>query len=364
MIVRRGYRPPPSLHIERLRAAPPGHFYDVVSHGFGAMPDYAAQIAVRDRWAIVAYIRALQLSQNAEIADVPEAARGALFSRPRNERIGDQNYHRVTTATAPRARRRRARARALPRRLFYRSRAIFSLLSDRLYVLAGHPVGLPGIVMIHHLVGGTWGFVIQRSLESAIRTFPILAVLFLHCCSAAGFIYLGAPQAVAQDPVLLQKAAYLNIPAFIVRAAVYFTVWFALGYFLSRWSAEQDRSADPALTQRLQTLSGPGLVLYGLTVTFSAIDWLMSLEPHWYSTIFGMLFMVSHGLIALTFVIGAAYFLSRREPLSRIIAPWVLHDWAICCWLHDVVGLHVVCAVPDYLGGKSPTRNSLVICIA
>jgi mono/diheme cytochrome c family protein len=76
--VRRGYRPPPSLHIERLRTAPPGHFYDVMSHGFGAMPDYAGQISVRDRWAIVAYIRALQLSQNAEITDVPEAARSAL----------------------------------------------------------------------------------------------------------------------------------------------------------------------------------------------------------------------------------------------------------------------------------------------
>lgn len=79
MVVRRGYRPPPSLHIERLRAAAPGYFYDVISHGFGSMPDYAAQISVRDRWAIVAYIRALQLSQNAAIGDVPEDKRGALL---------------------------------------------------------------------------------------------------------------------------------------------------------------------------------------------------------------------------------------------------------------------------------------------
>jgi len=79
MIVRRGYRPPPSLHIERLRAAPPGHFFDVISHGFGAMPDYAAQISARDRWAIVAYIRALQLSQNAAIGDLPEPERRALL---------------------------------------------------------------------------------------------------------------------------------------------------------------------------------------------------------------------------------------------------------------------------------------------
>jgi len=79
MIVRRGFRLPPSLHIDRLREAPPGHFFDVITHGFGAMPDYAEQIPPRDRWAIVAYIRALQLSQNATIADVPESERQALL---------------------------------------------------------------------------------------------------------------------------------------------------------------------------------------------------------------------------------------------------------------------------------------------
>jgi len=79
MIVRRGYRPPPSFHLERLREAPPGHFFDVITHGFGAMPDYAEQIPPRDRWAIVAYIRALQLSQNAALADVPETERRALL---------------------------------------------------------------------------------------------------------------------------------------------------------------------------------------------------------------------------------------------------------------------------------------------
>ncbi len=80
MIVRRGFRPPPSFHIDRLREAPPGHFFDVISHGFGAMPDYAEQIPPRDRWAIVAYIRALQLSQNAPLTDVPEKERRALLA--------------------------------------------------------------------------------------------------------------------------------------------------------------------------------------------------------------------------------------------------------------------------------------------
>jgi mono/diheme cytochrome c family protein len=78
MIVRRGYRQPPSLHVDRLRVAPPGHFFDVITAGFGAMPDYAAQIRAADRWAIVAYVRALQLSEHATMADVPADRRGAL----------------------------------------------------------------------------------------------------------------------------------------------------------------------------------------------------------------------------------------------------------------------------------------------
>ncbi len=78
MIVRRGFRPPPSYHIDRLRKAPVGHFYEVITHGFGSMYDYADRVAPRDRWAIVAYIRALQLSQNATMADVPSEQRARL----------------------------------------------------------------------------------------------------------------------------------------------------------------------------------------------------------------------------------------------------------------------------------------------
>ena len=81
MIVRRGYRPPPSLHDDRLRAQPAGYYFDVITAGFGAMPDYAAQVSVPDRWAIVAYVRALQLSQNATVADVPADRVGELHGR-------------------------------------------------------------------------------------------------------------------------------------------------------------------------------------------------------------------------------------------------------------------------------------------
>jgi hypothetical protein len=191
----------------------------------------------------------------------------------------------------------------------------------------GIPLGCFGIVMIHHLVGGTWGFVIQRPLESAIRTFPVMALLFLPVFFGLPDLYVWArPEAVAHDKILQQKSLYLNVSSFSFRAALYFAIWILVGTFLTRWSREQDRTANTSLVERLQNLSGPGLVLYGLTVTFSAIDWLMSLEPRWYSTIYGMIFMVSHGLVALAFVIGVAFFLSRREPLSEVMAPWVFQD--------------------------------------
>jgi mono/diheme cytochrome c family protein len=82
MIVRRGYRAPPSFHMDRLRQAPAGHFFDVMTSGFGVMSDYAQQIQPEDRWAIVAYIRALQLSQHATLADVPEDRRQQLGMKP------------------------------------------------------------------------------------------------------------------------------------------------------------------------------------------------------------------------------------------------------------------------------------------
>ncbi len=191
----------------------------------------------------------------------------------------------------------------------------------------GIPLGGFGILMIHHLVGGTWGFVIQRPLESAIRTFPVMALLFLPLFLGLPDLYSWArPDAVARDLVLQGKSVYLNVPFFAARGVLYFAIWIAVSHFLTKWSQAQERSADGALIQRLKNLSGPGLVLYGLTVTFSGIDWVMSLEPQWYSTIYGMIFMVGHGLVALGFVIAVVVYLSDEQPLSRVTPSWVFQD--------------------------------------
>jgi hypothetical protein len=191
----------------------------------------------------------------------------------------------------------------------------------------GIPVGALALLMLHHLVGGRWGFMIQRVLEAAIQTLPLMALLFIPLLFGLADLYPWAQtEVVAADPLLQQKAAYLNIPFFIARAVAYFAVWIVLGRLLVTWSLQQDRTADGALTLRLQRLSGPGLVLYGLTVTFAAIDWMMSLEPKWYSTIFGMIFMVSFGLAALALAILATRFLESQKPLAQVISPDRWHD--------------------------------------
>jgi hypothetical protein len=194
----------------------------------------------------------------------------------------------------------------------------------------GIALGCLAICMLQHLSGGAWGLVIRRLLESATRTLPLMALLFLPLILGAykyGLYPWAVAEKVSSSKLLQHKAEYyLNMPFFLGRAVFYFGVWIGLTYFLNKWSREQDASSDPQITRRLQVLSGPGLVLYGLTVTFASIDWVMSLEPEWFSTIFGILFMGGQGVSAMAFVIAMAVLLAKREPMSRVFAPNHFHD--------------------------------------
>jgi hypothetical protein len=152
-------------------------------------------------------------------------------------------------------------------------------------------------------------------------------VLFLPLLFGLPRLYSWAdPAAVAADPILQYKRVYLNVPFFLMRAALYFALWNLLAYFLSKWSAQQDAAGNPALSRRLEALSGPGLIIYGFTATFASIDWVMSLEPHWFSTLYGMMFMVSQALLAMAFAIVIAMLLSGVPPISDAISPAQFHD--------------------------------------
>jgi hypothetical protein len=191
----------------------------------------------------------------------------------------------------------------------------------------GVALGSIAILMLHHLVGGGWGFVIRRMLESGTRTFPILAALALPLLLGLRHLYVWADPAKARESeAVAHKAIYLNVPFFVVRTAAFFAAWIVLTHFLTKWSREQDTTANPDLTRRLQNLSGPGLIVYGLSATFASFDWVMSLEPAWGSTIYGMIFIVTQALSAISLAIIACMLLSKFQPISNVISPTALND--------------------------------------
>lgn len=188
-----------------------------------------------------------------------------------------------------------------------------------------YPLGCLGLLMIYHLTSGAWGTVSLRILEAATRTLPFLLVLFVPIALGMDELY-----AWTHEPLHGPKAGYLTPGFWLLRSAVYLVVFAGLALLLSRWSGRQDE-ADPseasALARKMRFLSGPGLVLFGFAATFAAFDWLMALDPHWYSTIYGAWFFGGSGLAALGLVVIVGLFLARRAPMDQVITKSHFHDW-------------------------------------
>lgn len=199
-------------------------------------------------------------------------------------------------------------------------------------------IGLGSLVllMLQHLTGGVWGLVIRRVLESGSRTLLLLAVFFVPIFLGMHSLYEWTDWGPPDDPNERFKHVWLSIPFFMLRTAIYFAVWLAVAYFLNRWSAEQDRDQAPAEVGRIgnpshsngrfRLLSAPGIALYGATITFASIDWVMSIEPHWWSTIYPVMFAAGQMLTALAFAIAVLIWLAGRPPVSEVIGPRHLRD--------------------------------------
>jgi hypothetical protein len=193
--------------------------------------------------------------------------------------------------------------------------------------IVGLSVGSLAWLMLQYLTGGAWGVVIRRPSEAAARTLPLVALMFVPIAIGIPNLYSWShAKVVAADEILQHKQVYLNVPFFLIRAAAYFAGWILLSWLLNRWSAREDLEGPAEVHGKMAAVSGPGLVFWGFSVTFMAVDWVLSLDPHWFSTMFGMLFMAGQALSSMAFLIALMVLLSRRRPMSEILTPRHLHD--------------------------------------
>ena len=196
----------------------------------------------------------------------------------------------------------------------------------------GVALGSMAIVMIRHLTGGGWGTIIRRILGAAMRTLPLLAVLFIPVILGVHRLYIWAqPLSNIQDKHLREHLeqvtqTYLTVNGFIIRAVFYFAVWNLLSFLLSKWSKETDHANAPDNSGRFKAVSGPGLILYGFTISFAAIDWVMSLDPSWISTIFGLIILIGEVLSAMAFAVVVERILYDYKPMSELLKPDFVHD--------------------------------------
>jgi hypothetical protein len=191
----------------------------------------------------------------------------------------------------------------------------------------GLGLGSLGVVLTQFLTGGKWGLATRRVFEAGTATLPMMAILFIPILFGLPYLYAWArPDAVAADPVLQHKAVYLNVPFFIIRSVVYLGAWVVLGYLIRRWSLRQDADANPIILRRLQHLSVIAALILGFTVTFAAIDWLMSLDADWFSTMYPP--MVAMGDMLLALALGTAFvaIFGADTSLVRILTPDVFND--------------------------------------
>lgn len=186
----------------------------------------------------------------------------------------------------------------------------------------GITLGMMSILMIQYLSGGGWGIIVRRSMEAGTRNVWLMLVLFLPLLAGTlmNKLYIWTDTAtVAKDHHLQHKAPYLNVNFFVIRLAIYFAVWLTFSFLLNRWSLQQDQSADKKLARNLRNLSGPGLLIMGLTLTFSNIDWLMSLQPHWFSSMYPLINIVGNMLSAMCFVVPLVAVMSDYAPFKGLI---------------------------------------------
>jgi len=196
---------------------------------------------------------------------------------------------------------------------------------------AGVGIGSLGLLLLQYLTGGAWGVVIRRLLEAGSRTLPVLMIMFVPLAIGVAthniYEWTHLPPT---DHAIEARGIYLLPWSWIARTAIYFVLWGVMVYLLNKWSADQDRTTtveeSRLVLERASRFSGPGLVIYALIVTFAVVDWMMTLDPHWFSTMWGLLFVIGWGLSTLCFVVVLLAFLVDKSPMNGVLGKRHFHD--------------------------------------
>jgi hypothetical protein len=192
---------------------------------------------------------------------------------------------------------------------------------------SGLAIGCLGIFFLHNVVGGNWGVAIRRLVESGLKTLPLVFLLIIPIFFALGSLYKWTDATYrAEHFATGHKAAYLNPTWFIIRTVLYFAIWIFSGFRILRMANEHDRTGDPSLFQRIKKRSAPALLVFVVTTSLAFIDWIMSLESDWYSTIYGWMFTVGEVLLTFAFLVAVLVLLSKREPFASFLTRQHYHD--------------------------------------
>jgi hypothetical protein len=196
-------------------------------------------------------------------------------------------------------------------------------------VWGGISFGSIGVLILQYLTGGAWGVVIRRCAEAAVRTLPLVVLLFVPIAVGVTRLY-DWTHLPADDHVIHARGWYMTVWGWTLRSVIYFVIFGVMAYLLVKWSSNQDASNDheeaAGWLGRATAFSGPTMVIFALTVTFAAVDWVMTLEPHWFSTIFGLLFVVGWALSCICFIVVVFAFLHDKVPMNHVIGRRHFHD--------------------------------------
>jgi hypothetical protein len=206
---------------------------------------------------------------------------------------------------------------------FYQS-YLFSFL-----LVLGLTLGSLGLLMLQHLTGGNWGIIIRRPLEAAAQNIWLVFIMFVPVVLGMNSLYAAwmDPERRRAEPLSPLQERYLTSSGFLIRAVIYFAIWFALMWFFNSWSRKQDVDReDRALRRHFKLASGPGIILYVVAMTLASIDWVMSLSPHWASTIYGFIFVAGQAVSAMSLMIAVVVLLSGSEPFAEVLKKRHLHD--------------------------------------